>query len=85
MEKKTPDGKVAYVSDEMSATAKAEIDAQHDVAPGDNHHHTDANPAVISGTEARGGNPNGAGFNIYAISTVLVVIVMVIAFLVFAR
>jgi|GEM_PF-6236624 len=84
MEKKTPDG-VVYESDEMSPEARAEMARQHDVKPGENHHHTDANPAVISGTEARGSNPNGAGFGIYAVSTILVVIVMAVAFFVFAR
>ena len=85
MEKKTPDGKIVYESDQMSPTVAAEMARQHDVKPGENHHHTDAHPAVISATEARGSDPNGAGFNIYAISTALIVIVMVVAFLVFAR
>ena len=75
-----------YGSDEMSPAVKARMDELHDApVAGENHHHTDANPAVISATEARGGDPNKVGFNIYAISTALVVIVMLAVFLIFFR
>lgn len=70
----------------LDEVAEAKIDAIHDApVPGENHNHTDAHPAVISGTEARGGDPNGAGFNIYWISTLLIVIGMVVVFFLFAR
>ena len=68
------------------AVAEAQIDRLHDApVPGENHHHTDEHPAVISATEARGGDPNGAGFSINWVSTLLVVAVMVAVFFIFLR
>ena len=52
---------------------------------GENHHHTDADPAVVSASDARGGDPNGAGFTINWVSTGLIVLGMVIVFVVVAN
>ena len=80
----SPDIK-SYGSDVMNPTIKAEIDRQHDVVPGENHHHTDANPAVISATEARGGAPNGAGFTINWVSTLLIAVGVLAVLLIWLR
>ena len=72
---------------ENTPEQKAAIAELHDenTVVGENHHHTDAHPAVISASDARGSKPNGAGFNIYAVSTALIVVIMLVVFLVFLR
>lgn len=78
-------GTKSYASKVMSPEIKAEIDRQHDVEPGENHHHTDANPAVISATEARGADPNGAGFTINWVSTLLIAVGVLVVLLFWLR
>ena len=74
-----------YSSDKITPEAKAAIDAQHDVQPGENHDHTDANPAVISATEARGGDANGVGFTINWVSTLLIALGVLVVLFLFLR
>ena len=52
---------------------------------GENHHHTDAQPAVVSAADASGGDPNGAGFTINWVSTGLIVLGMLVVFVIVAN
>ena len=80
-----PNATAEYGSDNVTPATKQASAELHDVVPGENHDHTDAHPAVISATEASGGDPNGAGFSINWVSTTLIVVVMVVVFFVFLR
>ena len=65
---------------------KREVERIHDApVPGENHHHTDEHPAVISATEARGGDPNKVGFTVNWVSVLLVVVVLAIVLFIFLR
>ena len=71
---------------ENTPEQKAAIADLHDEGfAGENHTHTDADPAVISASDARGAAPNGAGFTINWVSTGLVVLGMLVVFVIVAN